>query len=425
MAIFGKDNPILSAGRHAIDGIRSHELLGYLGPAFLVTVGFIDPGNWATNIAGGSDFGYTLLWVITLSTIILILFQSLAARLGIVTELSLAQNVRLYFKRPVANALGVTAIIANSATDLAEFLGAAIGLNILFHIPIPIAAVISGLLVFGLVGLQQKHGFHLIEHLILVFISIIGFCYVVELYLVKPDWLAAARSSVVPSINSKSIYIAMGMLGAVIMPHNIYLHSDVIQHRDWSGTEARKEKLFRFELADTVLAMGAGWMINCAMIVVAAAVFFFRGMHITSIQQAAATLTPLVGGLSSLLFAIALLASGLSSSMTATLASVSVVTGYLGRDVNFIASRIVTMSPALIVIAIWPRNAFELMILSQVILSLQLPFTMVPLLLLTSSRDVMGRYASRPIVQAIGWVFSMIIIGLNFLLLVQVFGGRF
>ncbi len=423
MAFNNERERFISVSKYAIDGIRSHELLQYLGPAFLVTVGFIDPGNWATNIAGGSDFGYTLLWVITLSTIILILFQFLAARLGIVTELSLAQNIRTHYRRPVAVFLGITAILANVATDLAEFLGAAIGLKLLFGIPTPIAAPIAGLLVFGLVGLQRR-GFHLIEHTIIGFISIIGFCYVVELYLVKPDWLAAARHSVVPQINSKSIYIAMGMLGAVIMPHNIYLHSDVIQHRDWSGPAARKEKLFTFELIDTILAMGAGWLINSAMIIVAAAVFFFRGLHIASIEQAQATLTPLVGGLSGLLFAVALLASGLSSSMTATLASVSVVTGYLGRDVNFVLSRLVTMSPALIIIA-FGFDAFKLLILSQVILSIQLPFTMVPLLLLTGNRKIMGRYTNRRIIQAAGWLFAAVIIGLNILLLYQTFGGRF
>lgn len=411
----------LLRAKHALDGIVSHELLGYLGPAFLVTVGFIDPGNWATNIGGGSSFGYRLLWVITLSTLMLILFQTLSARLGIVTGLSLAQNCKRHFHPVLAWFLGGTAVVANGATDLAEFLGAAIGLNIIFGIPVAIAAPIAGVIVFGLIGLQRR-GFQTIEHIIIGFISVIGFCYVIELWLVKPDWASAALHSVKPSLDSKSIYLAMGMLGAVVMPHNIYLHSDVIQHRDWTGEQARKERLFRFELVDTTLAMGAGWAINSAMIVVAAAVFHFHGANVTSIEQASATLSPLVGEVARALFAVALLAAGLSSSITATLASVSVVTGYLGRDVNFVLSRIITMAPALIVIALG-LDSYRLLILSQVILSIQLPFTVVPLLLVTSSKKVMGIYRNCRTVVYLGAFLALVLVGLNVWLLVSALSG--
>lgn len=409
--------------RFSIDGIRSHALLQYLGPAFLVTVGFIDPGNWATNIAGGSKFGYTLIWVVTLSTIILILFQFFAARLGIVTQLSLAQNIRKFYPKPIVSFLGITALLANVATDVAEFLGAALGIHLLFHTPIPIAALISGILVFGLIGLQ-KQGIKTIEHIIIGFISIIGFCYVAELIMVKPNWTLAVKGTFFPQLDSKSIFVAMGILGAIIMPHNIYLHSDVIQHKDWSETHLKLKDLFQYELIDTLLAMGAGWVINSAMIIVAAAVFFYNGLSIGSIEQASATLCPLVGKLASLLFGIALLASGLSSSMTASLASVSVVTGYLGRDVNFVLSRIFTMAPALIIICLG-KNTFQLLILSQVILSMQLPFTLIPLLHLTGSPNVMGEYVNKKRFQIMGWIFASAILYLNILLLHQLFRGRF
>ncbi len=270
----------------------SRELLRYLGPGFIVTIGFIDPGNWATNIAGGSQFGYQLLWVVSLSTLMLIFLQHMAAKLGIVTGRSLAANVRAHMPRWLAWFLGVTIAVACVATALAEYLGAALGFNLLFGLPVWIGAPLTLVLVYVAILGQQ---YHRLERIILVFLAVIAACYVVELFIVKPDWAAAAPDWVIPNVNSASILIALGMLGAIVMPHNIYLHSNVILSRDWDVAPERRARLMHFELADTTLAMGMGWLVNSAMIIVAAAVFFTAGIEVTSIEQASQTLEPLVG----------------------------------------------------------------------------------------------------------------------------------
>ncbi len=249
------------------------EFLRYLGPGFLVTLGFIDPGNWATNIAGGSDFGYRLLWVITLSTLMLIFLQHISAKLGITTGKSLAANVRQHFSRPVAALFGVTIIFACAATDLAEYLGAALGFQLMFGLPPVVGAPLTLVLVVVLIVGQHYHS---LERMLIGFIGIIGLCYLVELFIVKPDWGQTAVSAFVPRVSSGSILIAMGMLGAVVMPHNIYLHSNAIQSREWEldADPKRRKQLMNYEFADTAVSMVAGWVVNSAMIIVAAAVFF-------------------------------------------------------------------------------------------------------------------------------------------------------
>ncbi|MFB3895363.1 MAG: Nramp family divalent metal transporter [bacterium] len=402
--------------------IFSREILRYIGPAFLVTVGFIDPGNWATNIAGGSEFNYSLLWVITLSTLMLILLQTMSARLGIVTNRSLADLCRTEFHPAVSSILGITIILASIATALAEFLGAAIGLYLLFGIPVWLAGILSSIIVLFLIGLQ-RYGHSVIEHIIIGFVSIIGFAYLIELYLVKPDWSLSVYHSFIPSLEGKSILVAMGMLGAVVMPHNIYLHSSVVRHIDFPADEKDVRKLFRFELVDTILAMGVGWLINSAMIIVAAAVFFRNGIMVNSIEQASLTLQPLVGDLARVLFGIALLCSGLSSSTTASLAGANVFTGYLNKSKEyqgfwFQLGMAVTIIPALIIIAL-NLNAYQVLIISQVVLSIQLPFTMIPLLLLTNRKQIMGVHANNFILKLLAGLAIIIIIGLNAFLLWQ------
>jgi manganese transport protein len=401
----------------------NREILRYIGPAFLVTVGFIDPGNWATNIAGGSEFNYSLLWVITLSTLMLILLQTMSARLGIVTNRSLAELCRTEFHPAVSSVLGVTIILASIATALAEFLGAAIGLYLLFGIPIWLAGIFAAVIVLFLIGLQ-RYGHSTIEHIIIGFISIIGFAYLVELYLVKPEWNLAFYHSVVPTVNGKSILIAMGMLGAVVMPHNIYLHSSVVRHIDFPVEEKDVKKLFRFELVDTILAMGVGWLINSAMVIVAAAVFFRNGVFVDSIEQASLTLKPLAGDLARILFGIALLCSGLSSSTTAGLAGASVFTGYLNKSKDpqgfwFQLGMAVTILPALAIIAM-NLNSYQVLIISQVILSVQLPFTMLPLYLLTNRTQIMGVHKNNLPLKLLASLAIIIIIGLNLFLLFQI-----
>lgn len=407
--------------------LRSVRFLQYLGPGFIVTVGFIDPGNFATNAAGGASFGYQLLWVITLSTLMLILLQHMAAHLGIQTGKCMPESIAEHFRPSVTAILGVTAMLACVATALAEILGGAIALQILFHLPLIPGAIVTALLITGLIWSQQ---YHRLEHIIIGFVSIIGFCYLAELYIVKPDWHAAALGAFTPSLNSDSVLIAIAMLGAVVMPHNIFLHSEVVQSRDWSARDDKeREQLMRFEFLDTLLAMGAGWAINSAMIVVAAAVFFRAHVQVSELPQVAQTLAPLAGPLAVVMFAVALLCSGLSSSTTAGLAGGTVFSGFLGHATEFRSKwfrwgLLLTLGPAVLIIAVG-LNPLKALILSQAALSLQLPFTIIPLYLLTRSEKVMGRFRNSWRENTLLLVTAAVVIGLNAALLYQMFGGKF
>ena len=403
----------------------SRELLRYLGPGFIVTIGFIDPGNWATNIAGGSQFGYDLLWIVSLSTLMLIFLQHLSAKLGIVTGRSLAVNVRAHLPRPIVWVAGVTIVLACIATDLAEYLGAALGFYLLFGLPLWIGAPLAvGLSFLAILGQQ----YHRLERMIVVFLAIIAGCYIVELFIVHAGWGTAAPHWVVPSLDGASILVALGMLGAIVMPHNIYVHSNVILSRDWDLAPARRRRMMNFELIDTTLAMGMGWLVNSAMIIVAAAVFYRYGAEVTSIEQASETLEPLVGPLAKFLFGVALLVAGLASSITSSLAEANVVTGYLGRPEDprsraYRVGLVVTSLPAMFVIVLGV-DTFRALIVSQVMLSIQLPFTILPLLWLSRSRRVMGDERMGPVQTVTGLLLAGIIIGLNVFLLYQIwFGG--
>lgn len=400
----------------------SKDLLAYLGPGFLVTVGFIDPGNWATNIAAGADHGYQLLWVITLSTLMLVLLQGMSARIGIVTGKSLAANVTETFPRWACVILGSTIVCACMATDLAEYLGAALGFQILFGIPPVIGAPITVAIVF-LAILGQRY--QQMERMIVGFLAIIAACYILELLIVRPDWALIPRGVVVPKVGPESIFIALGMLGAVVMPHNIYLHSNVIQSRNWGSNHDETRRLLRFQMIDTVTAMGTGWVVNSSMIVVAAAVFHRHGVHVTSIEQAAATLKPIAGPAAHLLFGVALLFSGIGSSITSSLSEANVITNYLGRpedphSLTYRVGLIATSLPALAVI-VAGVDSYKALIISQVILSLQLPFTILPLILVARNRRVMGQYASSTVETALAATAGSVVVGLNVFLLYQAF----
>ena len=405
-----------------LSDLFSRELLRYLGPGFIVTIGFIDPGNWATNMAGGSQFGYALLWVITLSTLMLIFLQHVSARLGIVTGASLAVNVRSHFSRPLVVLFGGSMVPALIATSLAEILGGALGFQILFHIPLVVGAPLTlALVVLAIIGQRYDR----LERLIIVFLAFIAAAYIVEIFIVKPDMAAAAPNWIIPTFPPGSIVVAMGMLGAIVMPHNIYLHSNTIQSREWDFGGVDQSRLMRYELIDTSLSMGMGWLVNSAMILVAAAVFYSAGITVTSIQQASATLRPLAGPLSQLLFGIALLVAGLSSSITSSLATANVVTGYLGKPEDphsrlYRYGMVAMAAPAVLLIMIG-LNAYRALILSQVALSLQLPLTIVPLLVLTRRVSVMGAMRSGGRTMVLGWLVAAIIIGLNVFLLYQTF----
>ncbi len=403
------------------------ELLRYLGPGFLVTVGFIDPGNWATNIAAGSEFNYSLLWVITLSTLMLIFLQHMSAHLGIVTGRCLAESCRQWFPSWSNHIIGGSIMLACVATALAEFLGAAIGLTIISGLPLVYSGAVAGAAILVLVTVQK---YDRIEHIVISLVSIIGFCYLLELYIVKPQWGLAAAASVVPSIDSSRILVAMGMLGAVVMPHNIYLHSEVIQKRDYRAeNEERKRQLLRYEFMDTLFAMGAGWLINSAMVVVAAAVFFRNGVRVNDIAQAAQTLKPLAGGLSEILFASALICAGLSSSITACLAGGTVFTGFLGKEKDpqtswFRAGVLLTALPAMLIMTAL-SDTYMALIWSQVALSIQLPLTIIPLIVLTRSRRVMGAYANGRFENLLMYLCAAVVIFLNILLLGSFIGVKF
>lgn len=395
-----------------------HLLLRFMGPGFLITIGFIDPGNWATNIAGGADFRFQLLWVITLSTLMLILIQNMSARVGIATGKSLGVNIREHFSKPVSGAIGVTIVTACAATDVAELLGGAIGFNLLFGLPLWLGALLTVFLEVFFIVTQRYHG---LEKIILGFLGIISISFIIELFIVHPDWKAVAPALVVPHVSKANIYIAIGMLGAVVMPHNIFLHSNVIQSRKWGKTDEEKKKLLRYSKIDTVSAMSLGWVVNSSMIIVAAAVFFKNGVHVDSLNQASETLRPLAGNFATFLFALALLAAGISSSTTSSMAEVNVITAFLGKPEDprtklYKLSTFITAIPSFLIILL-KLDTFKILIFSQVVLSIQLPFTLIPLLILARRKKVMGSLQSKNTEFILAMVVSGIIIALNLYLL--------
>ncbi len=399
-------------------------LLSFLGPGFLVTVGFIDPGNWATNIEGGSRFGYELLWVITLSTGMLIVIQHMAAKLGIATGKSLAANIREHFSFPVTAFLGGTIVLACVATDVAELIGGAIGFNLLFGMPLWAGALLTVLLEVFLIVSQR---YHRLETIIIGFLGIIAVCYVIEILIVQPDWGALAPAIVIPSINRSSIYVAMAILGAVVMPHNIFLHSNVIHSRKWGSSEEEKKTLIRYEKLDTFFAMAMGWIVNSAMIIVAAAVFARNHITVNSIEQASEILKPLAGPLAGFLFALALVFAGVGSSLTSSMAEANVITGFLGkpedpRTLLYRISVFITAIPSFLII-IMSMNTFKILIFSQVVLSIQLPFTLIPLLILCRTKKLMKRFRSNILEFISAIVISGIVIALNIYLLYSTFTG--
>lgn len=414
----------MAAASSAPNGFSIKQFLSFLGPGFLVTVGFIDPGNWATNIEGGSQFGYQLLWVITLSTLMLIIIQHMAAKLGIATGKSLAVNIRERFPAPVSAFLGLTIVLACAATDMAELIGGAIGFNLLLDLPLWAGALLT---VFLKVFLVVSQRYHRLETIIIGFLGIIACCYLIELVIVKPDWAAVLPSIVIPHVNRSNIYVAMAILGAVVMPHNIFLHSNVIHSRKWGVSETEKKTLLQYEKFDTLLAMTLGWVVNSAMIIVAAAVFSKNQVVVTGIEQASATLKPLAGPLAGLLFAIALVFAGVGSSITSSMAEANVITGFLGkpedpRTLLYRISVFVTAIPSFIVILLG-LDTFKILIFSQVVLSIQLPFTLIPLLILCRSRKIMGGFRSRAgeFIAAAG--IAVVVIALNLYLLYSTLAG--
>jgi manganese transport protein len=397
-------------------------ILPFLGPAFIACVAYIDPGNFATNIAGGSRFGYRLVWVIVAANLLAMLIQTLSAKLGIATGRNLPEVCRDEFPRRASVLLWVQAEAIAMATDLAEFLGAAIGFHLLFGWGLFPSAVVSGVCAFLILGLQ-RWGFRPFEAVIAVLVGVIGACYVAELAFAHPAWDQVFKHAVTPQFgSSEAVLLSVGILGATVMPHVIYLHSALTQDRLVPETDEDAQTLLRFTRVDVIVAMSIAGLINVAMLVMAASTFFHTGLlHVDSLEGAHKTLQPILGSASSALFALALIASGLSSSAVGTLAGQVVMQGFIRRRIPVAVRRLVTMLPAFIVIAIGVDPSRTL-VLSQVVLSFGIPFALIPLVIFTAKRRIMGPLVNRRITTFAASVVATVIVGLNIFLLLQTAG---
>jgi manganese transport protein len=392
-------------------------LFAFIGPAVLVSVGYMDPGNWATDLEGGARFGYQLVWVLLASNLVAILVQSLSVRLGIISGRDLAQSCRQHYPRPAVYGLWLLAEVAIIACDLAEVLGSAIALNLLFSIPLLWGVLITGLDVLLILGLQH-YGVRMMEAVIAVMVLTVGACLGVEVALAQPHWHSVA-AGFVPRIDSSSLYIAIGILGATVMPHNLYLHSALVGTRRIGTSFAAKREAIRYNFVDTMLALNIAFVINVAIMVLSAAVFFKRGIEVTDLRQAYQLLSPLLGTtFASVAFAVALLAAGQSSTITGTLAGQVVMEGFLRMRLKPVVRRLLTrwlaIVPAIAVLAAYgERGVLPLMIASQVVLSLQLPFALVPLIRFTSSKKLLGAHANRAWLSVLAWLSAGCIAALN------------
>ncbi|MGE5489167.1 MAG: Nramp family divalent metal transporter [bacterium] len=402
-------------------------MFAFAGPAYLVSVGYMDPGNWATDLEGGARFGYKLLWVLVMSNLMAILLQSLSARLGIVSRRDLAQACRESYPRRVNLALWVLCEIAIAACDLAEVLGAAIGLNLLFGIPVLIGVLLTAADTLLLLWFT-RYGIRVIEAFILSLVTILGISLIIEVILARPEFGPLA-AGLVPRLDGASLYVAIGMLGATVMPHNLYLHSALVQTRRIGGTTEEKRVACRYNLIDSVIALNGALIVNAALLVLAAAVFFKNNIVVTEIQQAQELLEPLLGStIAPILFGIALLCAGQSSTMTGTMAGQIVMEGFLNVRMRPWLRRLITRMIAVVpaVITIWiagESGTYQLLILSQVLLSMQLPFAVIPLIHFTNDRKRMGVFANPFWLKMLAWVIATVIVGLNIWLLVNTVGG--
>jgi manganese transport protein len=398
-------------------------ILPFLGPAFVACIAYIDPGNFATNIAAGSKFGYTLAWVIVASSLMAMLIQLLSAKLGIATGRNLPEMCRERFSRPTTLALWVQAELIAMATDLAEFLGAALGFHLLLGIGLFPAALLTGVATFLILGLQ-RFGLRAFEAVIAGFVAAIGVCYLAELYYAHPPLGTVGLHMVKPEFQgSESVLLAVGIIGATVMPHVIYLHSALTQNRVVPQNDAEAHRLYGYTKIDVVIAMTIAGLINLSMLVMAASTFFRSGLHdVTSLVTAHKTLAPVLGGASGTLFALALLASGLSSATVGTLSGQVVMQGFIHRRIPIFLRRLLTMLPALVVAAIG-LNPSRTLVLSQVVLSFGIPFALVPLVWFTSRREIMGTLVNRRLTTAVATLVAAMISALNVYLLGQTFFG--
>jgi manganese transport protein len=399
-------------------------ILPFLGPAFVACVAYVDPGNFATNIQSGSAFGYNLLWVVVVANLMAMLLQTLSAKLGLATGKNLAELSRQYFPRPIVYLMWIVSEIAAMATDLAEFIGASLAINLLCGLPLLVAALITGGITYFILLLERR-GFRPLEIIITTLVGVIALCYVLETFFSRPDWGQVGLHMVVPWVgNSSSALLSVGIVGATVMPHVIYLHSSLMQQRIVPRSEDEARHIFRRTIPDVVLAMGLAGLVNVAMLYMAAATFHAHGQDtVADISTAYQTLTPLLGAAAGLVFAISLLASGLSSSTVGTMAGQVIMQGFVGFTIPVWLRRLLTMLPAILVIALgWEPT--RTLVISQVVLSFVLPFPVAALVIFTSKREIMGVLVNRKITTGLAIFCAGIIVLLNVLLLYQNFGGE-
>ncbi len=398
------------------------QLLKFLGPAFVVSVAYIDPGNFATNISSGSAFNYDLLWVILCSNLMAIFLQINSAKLGIATGKNLSMMCGQVFKKPTNWMLWSVSCVAAIATTMAEFLGGTLGFYLLFGIPLPIASVMTTVVTFGIIYMQ-KYGQKAVEIIITALVAVISISYAIEMFLAGPDWAEIGVHVFLPSLpDGRAVLLAAGMLGATVMPHVIYLHSQLVQHRNGDTTIKGRKHHLKMEKADVVIAMNIAFVVNAAMVIVSAAVFFSKGIAVDSIEQAHRSLEPLLGRLSSGAFGVALLASGFSSSAVGAMAGETMLDGFVNVKIPVNVRRLITMLPAMLII-ILGVNPMKALVLSQVSLSFALPFAIIPLLLITNRKDIMGVFVNKTTTKILGFMIAALIIGLNLVLLYLTFTG--
>jgi manganese transport protein len=402
-------------------GSRLTRLMPFLGPAFIASVAYVDPGNFATNIQGGAQFGYMLVWVIVASNLMAMLIQTLSAKLGLATGLNLAEHCREHFPKPLVYLMWMLMELVAMATDLAEFLGAAIGFQLLLGVPLMAGAILTAVATLLILGLE-RYGFRPLEAVISAMVGLIALCYLFETMIDQPDWGQVAYHSLVPQFSGpESVLLASGILGATVMPHAIFLHSALMQGRIVVRDKARMQSLYRFEIADVVIAMGIASFVNAAMLIMAAATFYKSGLtSIATIEEAHRTLQPLLGSSAKWIFGLSLLVAGLSSSTVGTSAGQVIMQGFLKRHIPVWVRRLVTMAPSLAVIAMG-LDPTRTLVMSQVVLSFGLPFAVIPLVMFTRRPDIMGDLVNRRITTILAGLVAAVIVVLNAYLLYKTF----
>jgi manganese transport protein len=412
----------VAAGRLALSGGRGwRSYLAFVGPAVIASIAYVDPGNFATNIQAGAKYGYGLLWVVLLANLIAMLFQALSAKLGIVTGRNLAELCRDHFPRPAVFAMWVISEIAAMATDLAEFLGGAIGLSLLFHVPLLAGMVVTAVVTYGLLMIGS-YGFRPIELIIGSMVSVIALCYLAEMFIAPVDWAAAVFHTFTPRIaDAQALLLTVGIIGATVMPHAVYLHSGLTQARMPVRDDEERRKVLRFSTTEVVLALALAGLVNMAMVMMASSAFHSGHPEVAEIETAYHTLTPLLGAAAAGIFLVSLIVSGVSASTVGTMAGQMIMQGFVGFQIPVWVRRLVTMVPALVVVALGV-NATAALVLSQVVLSIALPLPMIALIVFTGRRDLMGAFANGRLTSIAASVGATVVLALNALLIVQILG---